>query len=269
MTLQSWAREPLVHFLIGGVVIYAVLTLRGGDVDPASRSIVIDREQQAQIALVFERTMNRPPTDAELDAQIERFIRDEVLYREALRLGLDQGDAVVRRRMAQKMDILASSQAETVQPSEQTLRTHYEANPEAFANEVAYTLDQLWFEERPVAQSILLRIDETGDWESLGQEISLPTSIESTARDELAARFGQQFMQEIDRLDLGEGWQGPISSGFGWHLVRLRARDASEIPEFDDVRQEVESHWRTQTIAQRKADAYQLLRDAYSVTIEN
>ena len=86
-----------------------VFTLRGGDVDPASRSIVIDREQQAQIALVFERTMNRPPTDAELDAQIERFIRDEVLYREALRLGLDQGDAVVRRRMAQKMDILASS----------------------------------------------------------------------------------------------------------------------------------------------------------------
>ena len=129
MRFPSWTREPLVHFLVAGVAIFALLAWRGADVDPASRSIAIDREQQARIALVFERTMNRAPTDAELDAQIERYIRDEVLYREALRLGLDRGDAVVRRRMAQKMDIIASSQAEAEQPSDEALQKHYDSNP--------------------------------------------------------------------------------------------------------------------------------------------
>ena len=268
MTLPSWAREPLVHFLVAGVVIYALLAWRGGDVDPASRSIEVDREQQAQIALVFERTMNRAPTDAELDAQIERYVRDEVLYREALRLGLDQNDAVVRRRMAQKMDILASSQAETVQPSEETLRTHYDANPQAFASDVRYTLDQLWFEDRKSAERALTQVETAADALTLGQKISLPPSVDAMSSKELADRFGLQFLQNLDSLEPDANWQGPIGSGLGWHLVRLKVRDASEVPPFEEIQADVEDHWRTQTIAQRKEEAFQLLRDSYEVTVE-
>ena len=268
MTLPNWAREPLVHFLVAGIVIYALLVWRGDNVDPASRSITVDREQQAQIALVFERTMSRSPTDAELDAQIERYVRDEVLYREALRLGLDQDDAVVRRRMSQKMDILASAQAETAQPSEETLRAHYEANPQAFASDVRYTLDQLWFEDQSTAVRVLGELSSSDNWQALGERISLPASISEMPRQDVADRFGMQFAQNLDTLETGDNWQGPVGSGLGWHLIRLRAREAAEVPPFEDIQQDVEDHWRTQTIAQRKADAYQLLRDAYDVTIE-
>ena len=268
MTLPNWAREPLVHFLVAGIVIFALLAWRGGDVDPASRTIEVDREQQAQIALVFERTMNRAPTDAELDAQIEGYVRDEVLYREALRLGLDQGDAVVRRRMAQKMDILASSQAETVEPSEETLRAHYDANPQAFASDVRYTLDQLWFEDRKGAERALTYVETADDAFQLGQRISLPPSVDAMPSKELADRFGMQFAQNLDGLEPGENWQGPVGSGLGWHLVRLRVRDASKVPPFENVRSDVEDHWRTQTITRRKEEAFQLLRDSYKVTVK-
>ena len=93
-------REPLIHFLVGGLAIFAFYAWLGEEPDPASRTITLTQEDQARLALGFEQTMARPPTDAELDALVERWVRDEVLYREALRLGLDEGDPVLRRRLA-------------------------------------------------------------------------------------------------------------------------------------------------------------------------
>ena len=103
MKLPGWTREPLVHFLVAGALVFAFFALRGNEVDPASRVIDVDRETQAQIALGFERMMSRPPTDAELAGLIENYVHDEVLYREAIRLGFDRDDAIVRRRLAQKI----------------------------------------------------------------------------------------------------------------------------------------------------------------------
>lgn len=135
MTLPAWTREPLVHFLVAGFVLFVALTWSsGGAVDPASRVIDVDRETQAQLSLQFERTMGRAPTDAELDGAIERYVRDEVLYREAIRLGLDQGDAVVRRRLVSKMDLSASAAAEAAEPTDEALRTFYNANRDRYAD---------------------------------------------------------------------------------------------------------------------------------------
>lgn len=268
MALPGWTREPLVHFLIAGMLIYALLAWRGEEADPASRSIMVDREQQAQLALVFERTMGRAPTDAELDAQIERFVREEVLYREALRLGLDREDAVVRRRMAQKMDMLAGARIEAATPDEATLREWYNTHRERFASEAAYSFDQLWFDSERAARAAQATIAAGAEAEGLGQPISLPLSVKAMPNAEVLSRFGIQFMQELGRLEAGQEWQGPIPSGLGWHLVRLELRDIGEAPPFEKVRQAVESDWRISTIDARKEAAYRLLRDAYSVKVE-
>lgn len=268
MKRLGWIREPLVHFLVAGAAIFALFAWRGEEADPASRTILVDREQQAQIALGFERMMQRPPTDAELDRQIERFVRDEVLYREALRLGFDRDDAVVRRRLAQKMDMLASAQAETAQPSGAVLRAWHRAHPERFADETRYSLDQIWFAAENAASAAVERVQGTKDWQQLGQPISLPPSLDRAARDEVLARYGEQFLAAIDRLEPGEQWQGPVQSGFGWHLVRLRARKSGEPRPFSEVATQVENDWRTSTIAVRREQAYRLLRDAYRVEID-
>lgn len=268
MKLPEWTREPLVHFLAAGVLIFVLFGLRGAEVDPASRTIEIDREQQAQIALMFERTMSRSPTDAELDAQIERFVRDEVLYREALRLGLDQGDAVVRRRMAQKMDILASSRAETASPGEALLRSWYQDHSERFASEARYSFDQLWFTEEAAARTAAGQLGSTNEWQSLGQSISLLGSADAMPRAEVADRFGSLFLENLEQLETGDQWHGPVASGLGWHLVRLSARELGEVPPFETVASDVEDDWRTSTVAARKEEAYQILRDAYRVKID-
>lgn len=268
MTPPRWTREPLVHFLLAGALIYALFAWRGEEADPASRSITVDRAQQAQLVLVFERTMGRAPTDAELDAQIERFVRDEVLYREALRLGLDQGDAVVRRRMAQKMDMLASARAEAAQPSETELRDWYRRHRGKFAQDASYAFDQLWFDSEAAAQAARTLLPGAAGWQELGQPISLPPSVSAMPEAEVRDRFGIQFAQGLERLEPGERWQGPIPSGLGWHLVRLERRDAGSTPPFEDVRAAVENDWRTATIAARKDAAYRLLRDDYTVKVE-
>ena len=268
MNLPDWTREPLVHFLAAGALVFGLFALKGGEVDPTSRVIEVDRETQAQIALGFERLMNRAPTDAELDAQIDRYVREEILYREALRLGLDQDDAIVRRRLAQKMDMLAGARAETEQPSDETLRAWFDEHPERFATEASYSFDQLWFEEERSAEAAKARLGSGDAWEKFGETISLPANMTGAARAEVLSRFGERFVAALDQLEPSEVWHGPVASGLGWHLVRLQEREVGRLPEFAAVRDEVEDDWRAATIADRREESYAVLRDAYRIEID-
>lgn len=266
MKLPKWTREPLVHFLIGGAAIFAVFAWIGEPVDPASRAIDVDRSQQAQLSLQFERTMQRPPTDAELDALIESWVRDEVLYREAFRLGLDQDDAVVRRRLSQKMDFIASSQAEAAEPDDAVLEQWLTDHAARFTTDSRLSFDQLWFAERPEAEAVLEGLIDD-DWRDLGQSISLPASFENRRRTDVAAQLGRDFVRELDGLEADDSWTGPVVSGLGWHVVRLRQSDPGTVPPLAEIRDKVLADWRTSTASKRREEAYQLLRDAYQIEI--
>ena len=269
MTFPAWTREPLVHFLVAGFALFVALTWSGGGaVDPASRVIDVDRETQAQLALQFERTMGRAPTDAELDAAIETFVRDEVLYREALRLGLDQGDAVVRRRLVTKMDQSASAAAEAAQPSEAELEEWRAAHPERFAALARYTFDQIYFSDQKAAQDAVSAGDIGANWRELGEPISLPKTVTEMPANEVATRFGQDYLDSLKERDFSQSWGGPHRSGFGWHLVRVREYRQSDAPPLAEIRQQVENDWRSAEIAQRKERAFKVLRDAYRVEID-
>ncbi len=265
--IRNWARDPLVHFLAAGALLFALFAWRGEEADPDSRSIAVDREVQASLALQFEAMMQRPPTDAELDGLIERWLRDEVLYREALRLGLDRDDAVVRRRLAKKMDALASAQAETTVPSQAVLREWLAAHSERFARGASVSFDQLYFADEGAARAALDQVQRGADWRGLGEPLSVPASQENATLRGVTDRYGRQFAAAIADMDPGESWQGPVPSGFGWHLVRLRAREAGAVPPLGEIRMQVEDDWRGATIAARTEAAYRLLRDAYRVEI--
>ncbi|MEM8725033.1 MAG: peptidylprolyl isomerase [Pseudomonadota bacterium] len=268
MTLPGWAREPLVHFLLAGIVLFALLSWRGEPVDPASRVIDIGKAEQAQLALRFERTMGRAPTDAELDAQIERFVRDEVLYREALRLGLDQDDAVVRRRLVSKMDMSASAAAEAAEPDEATLRAFFEANPERYAN--AYRLSfeqQLYAGEEEAEAALAGKRCEVDCWTGAGQPTSLPRVMKNASAGEIEARFGAAFARSLSEIAADGEWAGPVQSGFGWHIVSVDERNAEQAS-FEALRERIENDWRSEEIASRKQRAFKVLRDAYRVEID-
>ena len=262
--LKSWLREPLVHFLIGGLFLWLFLAWQGEEADPASRTISITQEDRARMALQWQRMMQRPPTDAELDGLTQSWLREEILYREALRLGLDRDDAVVRKRMANKMDFIAVTMAETATPDDGVLQAWLKDHPQRFATDVRYSFDQLYFAEKPAAEAALRSGDPARD----AQAISLPATLDASPARRVEQQFGRAFVEGLNAMQPGSDWQGPVPTGFGWHLVRLTARDAGTPPAFAQIRERVLTDWRAQTMEQRRADAYGLLRDAYDVTVE-
>ncbi len=258
-------RDPLTHFLIGGAFVFAFFQWRGDPVDPASRTIEVTPQVQAQIALDYERTMQRPPTDRELDGLIAQWVREEVLYREALRLGFDADDPVVRRRLAKKMEFLAASSAETAEPDEAELAAWYRANAARYARDLRLSFDQVYFPAKPDAAAILPRLE--AEWQSLGEPSSLPTRIEAEDKAGVAAEFGAAFADRLAAMTAGSGWQGPMASGVGWHFVRLRQVAPGRVPPLADIRERVLADWRLATARTREEAAYRVLREAYTVEV--
>jgi hypothetical protein len=259
-------REPLIHFLLGGVLIFGFFAWRGEPADPASRTISVTPDVQAQVALAFERTMQRPPSDRELDQLIDRFVREEVLYREALRLGLDRDDPVVRRRLAKKMDFIAASAAETDDPSQAELEQWYRDHADRFSNGTRLSFDQVYFPDQP--DPVVIRSELDRNWRSMGAPSSLPATGEDRLVADVASQFGQAFVQSLLALPAGSQWHGPIRSGLGWHFVRLREREAGALPPLASQRARVIEDWRRGTAERRREKAYALLREAYSVRID-
>ncbi|EDL48353.1 peptidyl-prolyl cis-trans isomerase [Erythrobacter sp. SD-21] len=238
-----------------------MLALVGEPVDPSERSITLSREQQAGLALAFERTMGRAPTDAELDARIGQWVREEVLYREALRLGLDRGDPVVRRRLASKMDELASAEVETAAVSDDVLSRWLQDHPGRFAEGERFTFSHSYYPDEDALHSAL-----DGDGREEGFPISLPPRMDGASYEEVKAVFGSKFAARIARMKPTRSAQ--LQSGFGWHLVDLEERTRGRARPLGDMRERVEADWRSSTAAARREKAFDLLHKAYTVDIE-
>ena len=257
-----------MHFLVAGAAIFAFFAWQPEPGDPASRTIHLTRADQARLSVNFAEVMGRPPTDAELKALIERWVREEVLYREALRLGLDEGDAVIRKRLAQKMDVIAASAADTETPSNEALQTWLNSHPERFAQDVKLTFDQLYFTSRARAAVARTLLGGGADWTKLGDPISLPARFDGASRSVVAAEMGDEFERALENLKPGAEWQGPLESALGWHLVRLRAKEPGVVPPLAAIRGRVEDDWRAETGRTRQDAAYRALREAYTVKID-
>lgn len=265
MNLPNWTREPLVHFIALGAVLYVILTWGGSPPDPASRVIDVGASEKEKIAESWTLKMGRSPTDAELDQAIDAFVREEVLYREALRLGLDESDAIVRRRLVSKMDLSASLAAETAEPTEEMLREFLQANNERYSGQGAQrsklSFDQKFFSSESAAKASL------SGGNGAGETTSLPAAVEAANIREISSRFGEQFSLELSTLEPDNDWQGPLRSGFGWHLVKLRERN-TQSPDFETLQGVLANDWRNDQIKKRKERAYDTLRSAYRIDIE-
>lgn len=266
---RLWLREPLLHFLIGGFLLFLLSLWRGEPVDPASRTIVITEAQVARLAASWEQNWRRQPTPKEIDALIRDFIKDEIYYREALRLGLDGEDVVIRRRLRSKMEFLARAQVESAKPGDAVLQAWLDKYPARFASDATFSFDQIYLgpTETANAPAVLKAVSRGADWAKQGPSISLPSSLDKASKAEIERQFGTPFADALPGLAQG-AWAGPVTSGFGSHLVRVRAVKASATPRLVDVRQAVENDWRAATMKEREAKAYQALLEGYDIEIK-
>jgi hypothetical protein len=266
--VRTAMHEPLVHFLIAGLAIFMLSAWQGNAVDPAGRTIVITEEHVSRLSASWQQTWRRPPDPREIDALIRDYIKEEIYYREALRLGLDADDSVIRRRLRSKMEYLAAAQVESARPDSATLQAWLQKHPARFAQDACYSFDQIYLgaDDADTASNVLKAVSTGADWSKQGLPVALPKSMENAAQSEVARQFGIDFAEALAKAPRGT-WTGPVASGFGTHLVRIRQVELPAAAELRDVRQAVENDWRAATYKQREAKAYQALLDGYTIRI--
>jgi hypothetical protein len=273
----NWLREPLIHFLLlGGFIFLAYSQLAGKGRAPDE--IFISRGQQENLLNTFSRTWQRPPTPEEFRGLLQDYVRQEIAYRESLAMGLDQDDIVIRRRLRQKLEMLAEDVASLAAPTEQELQSYLEENADDFSIEPRLTLRQVYFSrdrrgadtERDALQ-LLQRISTdgpAGDFEQFGDPLPLPSELRDVRESEIARLFGAVFTEGLKGLETGR-WAGPVESGFGLHLVFVEAREAGRVPELQEVREVVQREWLSERRREAVDGLYERLGENYSVEIES
>jgi hypothetical protein len=269
-------REPLVHFLAAGAALFALYGLASGAREERRDRIVVSEAQVASLAEAFARTWMRPPKPSELRGLVDDYVREEVLYREALALGLDRDDLVVRRRMRQKMEFLNQDLVEADAPTEAELRAFFEANAEAFRVPERISVEQIFVdlekhgaEAEARAAAWLARLRERPEAREaggLGDPTLLPRALSAATLREIDGIFGGGFGEALASAPPG-AWIGPIASAYGLHVVRVAARDGGRLPPFEEVRGAVEREWSSERRKETDEAFYRALRDRYEVEV--
>jgi peptidyl-prolyl cis-trans isomerase C len=250
-------KEPLVHFLLAGAFIFAFFG--GATNDPTNRTITISEPQIRVLTEQWVSTWKREPSPSEIDGLIRDHIKDEIYYREALALGLDQDDIMIRRRLRSKFEFLVAAQSEAEAPNDATLQAWLDTNKARFMTSQAISFDQVFVGNGDSAP-ILAQLKD------LRVPLSVPSALEKTQADEIDRQFGDGFVASLAGEPLGI-WSGPIASGFGQHLVRVRDKSDGKLPPLAQIRQTVENDWRQANRKAREDKAYQALLDGYTIKI--
>ena len=274
--MKKLIREPLVHFLALGAVLFGIGILRGEGSGPATNRIAITPGAVERLLEGFRMTWQRPPTESEFRGLVEDYLKEEVLYREALEMGLDRDDQIIRRRMRQKLEFLTADLVESFAPTDEELQAHLDANVDRYRQETTVSFRQVYIRERQGAEqdraratSILeeLRTNPNADPEQMGDPFMYPTTYRDMRERELFGVLGKEFAEQVFELVVGE-WSGPITSTFGLHIARLDALDPGRPSELTEVRDAV----RRDVVSQRTREAEQLYFDCllaqYTVTVE-
>ncbi|MGH8165662.1 MAG: peptidyl-prolyl cis-trans isomerase, partial [Woeseiaceae bacterium] len=217
MGLRRVIREPLLHFFLLGAALFVVFGwLNRGAMD-APDEVVVDQARIVALVAQFERVWQRSPTAPEIDGLVESWIREEIMYREGVALGLDVNDSIVRRRVAQKMIFIADGVAPEP-PSEADLAGWLEANADAYRIEPVYSFRQVYFDPAKHDDDLRARMIELAALPSTpeGDATLLPAELQSVRESSVSRAFGSDFAGALDQLPPGE-WQGPVESAYGLH----------------------------------------------------
>jgi hypothetical protein len=266
--------EPLLHFFVLGAVIFAVYAWLGGP-DPGSRRIRVERGAQQSLAAAFERAWRRPPTPAELAGLVDDHVREEILVREARALGLEQGDAIVRRRLRQKVELLAAGFGAPGEASEADLADFLRRHPERYRIEPRVSFRHVFLSrerrgaavEADAARLLAALAAGRADPAASGDPLLLPSELRDAPLSDVARQLGDGFAARVAALAPG-GWSGPIESAYGLHLVRLAARSEGREPALAEVRDAVLRDWQAAQAEAAREAYYQALRAGYEVVVE-
>ena len=273
-------REPLVHFLLAGAAIYLLYAAFAKPVPEAGdKTIVVTAGEIEWMQTAWQNRWNRPPTAEELDDLIQQYIRETVLYREALAMGLNQHDQVIRRRLAQKLEFLAKDLVTLAPPTDDDLRAYFDENQTRYQEPTRFTFTQVFFDpdkrgdatlddaEAVKATLMLQGARAFEDAGALGDDSLLQHYYPEKDRVEIQKQFGRGFTTSLLELTPGQ-WHGPVLSGYGVHLVYVSSISEPPPPLFAEVRERVIQDWKIEKGEELNEQFYASLREQYTILIE-
>ena len=275
--VKKWLREPLLHFLLIGAALFLFYGYQNdGFVDHDSR-IVISKSDINRLVMLWEKKWQRSPTRVELEGLVEQQIREEVLYREALAMGLDLNDGVVRRRLAQKVEFISYDLAVEIESKDSDLADYLAANPDKFEVPGRISFIQIYLNtdrrgentERD-AQALLNQLtlaESEVDIAKAGDSFMFGQRHAQLSHHGVARLFGNDFADKLYSLPVG-AWQGPVPSGHGLHLVLVENRTEAVEPELALVRDHVRNEWIAEQRQSLNEAMYQNLRERYDIVVE-
>jgi hypothetical protein len=271
--------EPLIQFLIIGACIYGAYALFGApEEDFRDTRVHVDSARINGFISEWESRWNRPPTREEIDGLIQSYIKEDVLYRQAVAMGLNEDDPITRRRMAQKLEFLTSDLAMMVQPAEGELEQFFSDNSEAYRDPDRMTFSQVYFDpdsrgnrtlEDAAAALLKLQAADVPTEESMqvGDGFMLRSDFVSVTEAEAARQLGSVFAEAVTQLEPGS-WHGPVLSGYGVHLVYVYSYEKSPPAVFEEVQAVVLENWQMEQREQFNADFLDNLKARYEIVID-
>ncbi|MEZ5873278.1 MAG: peptidylprolyl isomerase [Hyphomicrobiales bacterium] len=275
--LSKIFREPLLHFVVIGAAVFGLYALvTGSDRENARDTIVVTEGRIQQLAQVFAKTWQRPPTPEELRGLVDAYIKEEVYYREALKLGLDRDDTLIRRRMQQKMEFVTEPDEVSLVADDPTLQAFLDANRATFRVEPRIAFEQVFLnpdkagDAAPArAEQALAALKASAPGEippEIGDPTLLPAEMPLAPLSGIARNFGEAFAAHLTDLE-EDVWAGPIKSPYGLHLVRVMKRIDGYDPELAEIRDAVLQTWRTEKRDEFQDQAYDQLLAKYEIVL--
>ena len=275
--MKKYIREPFLHFLLLGALIFIAHRFLSMRVDDEPQRIVITQGQITSMMIGYSRTWQRPPTREELERLIRDRVREEVYSREAVAMGLDQDDPVIRRRLQQKLEFVTDDVAALAEPTDAELAAYLKAHADVFHVDRKFTFSQVYLDpskhgERLTqdADQLLIQLRQTGrdvDLYSLGDAFLLEHRFEAAPASETSKQFGHKFAAKLNDFPVGQ-WYGPVESGYGMHLVFVEERTEGHLPELAEVRDAVRREWANARRLESNEKFFQSLLKHYEVVVE-
>ena len=266
-------REPLLHFLLIGGGLFLLFNVMNGETVDKPNWIVVSQGLVELLTANFARTWERQPSDEEIQMLIDNYLQDEVYYREALALGLDEDDSVIRRRLRQKLGFILEDTAALLDPDDKELTAYMDAHAEQFRVQPQVSFRQIYLSRDTRsdidadASEILVRLRAGDDPQLLGDRIMLEDAYALASRDDIKRRFGEDFAHQLLAVTPGD-WAGPLTSGFGGHLVLITEIKPGRMPELAEVKEAVKREWLLARTKQLKQDTFRKLLENYEVVMQ-
>ncbi len=268
-SVRAVMREPLLHFLLGGAGLFLLFNYVSDPESERDDQIIVTSGQIEHFVTLFVKTRQRVPTDVELRGLVDNYILEEVLYREALGIGLDKDDSIVRRRLRQKIEFLLDDLT-LVEPADADLQQLLDNEPDRFRLDARISFAQVYLQEesRAAADSTLAMLQNgVDDPSQLSDSYLIAYQFDDVTEAVVGAQFGDAFKTALFELETGQ-WTGPVDSPYGLHLVRIEQIVPGTVPALADIRAEVEREWLVDFRASAQQEIIDQMKAKYTVTVE-